>query len=1140
MFKKLLDIVLLPFRSDIISNQRGNTLGQAIMGVVGIAVSFIPGVNIAWYVGLGIGLALGGILFPATVKSPKMKPGGLNIQTSQYGIPVPVVYGTRKIAGNLIWYGNFQSHEVEAEGGKGGSDSQVIGYTYTVGLAFGLCMAPPGRRMHINKAWAGKNETSLERISVYNGSQTSPDSYLAGFVSRAPVWKNLCYVVLRDYDLGNSTQPPNFTFEVTTGENQGWFTRVGAILLESPGETYLCSVADTARGFIYYGTWTSPGKIIKVDMKTFTKVGVITLPSDLNNIVSGVIDVVNGFAYFATQTANKIVRINLNTFAHEGTLEIPGSNNLRGAVKGGKYAYFGSWASPGKIVKIHLPSFTYVNTLTLETGENNPVCGVIDTDEGYAYFGTNTTPAKIIQIHLESFTRTNAITLDSGENIIDCGVIDTSRGYAYFGTTGTTSKIVKVKIPTRTNPLQVLQRVVAIELPTEESNPRCVAINPGANIAYFSCTSTGNVPSRIVKIDLSTFEHAGTLILDYGDWEMRTIDIDPYSGFLYLGNWYIAPRIVQVGIDRHLTNMLPTDITRDIITNDLYSLGLDAAKLDLVEYENTSVYCAANELLISPLFDGQISVLDALQHVISHHNGYISYFNGLIAHKQLKKETPISELTIEHTVKEEDSFPVNISRSGGRDYNNKILLEYTKRDQDHVIGTVSTDDTVDIDKYGLKDATVKLDGITVYSMASKMANLLLKKSLANPLALEFKLGPKSLGIKPGDVYAITDSTVELSNMPIRISTISEGDDYNIETVAAEEVDVYDLIEYGSDTITPPPPPDIYGDPLSVVNPLLLEVPAIYSQSVCSAAVVYSKSSSASWAGASVHRAYTSGGTYNALAVERGSGITGTVNAVGFVNGLAYMDVLLDWGATLSSAVSFDDLITTPRKNLFFVRTATGDKFCKYQNVSLIAARTWRLTGLIYDLVDAPQLNTSGIAAVANNVGLYASIPHMLTFEASDKFRTLYFKLPSFNFGGLAQDMSGLTPISLAIAALCDKPLQPTNMIINTFGVNEGGTVVIAAGDIAIAWTSRNRFNSGGNSFTRTDTIVDDTDFVNFELEIYTSTTLLRTVTQTAKAYTYTTALQTTDGGPYGSYTLKIRQINTLASSGQTITNITTI
>lgn len=45
---------------------------------------------------------------------------GLQIQSSVAGKVMPVVYGTTRVSGNLVWYGDFQSHAHQSGGGGGG------------------------------------------------------------------------------------------------------------------------------------------------------------------------------------------------------------------------------------------------------------------------------------------------------------------------------------------------------------------------------------------------------------------------------------------------------------------------------------------------------------------------------------------------------------------------------------------------------------------------------------------------------------------------------------------------------------------------------------------------------------------------------------------------------------------------------------------------------------------------------------------------------------------------------------------------------------------------------------------------------------------------------------------------------------
>jgi hypothetical protein len=50
---------------------------------------------------------------------------GIRIQTSAQGVPITIVWGKNRIAPNLIWYNNFESHKGNSKGGGGKGGSQV-------------------------------------------------------------------------------------------------------------------------------------------------------------------------------------------------------------------------------------------------------------------------------------------------------------------------------------------------------------------------------------------------------------------------------------------------------------------------------------------------------------------------------------------------------------------------------------------------------------------------------------------------------------------------------------------------------------------------------------------------------------------------------------------------------------------------------------------------------------------------------------------------------------------------------------------------------------------------------------------------------------------------------------------------------
>jgi hypothetical protein len=84
--------------------------------------------------------------------------GNLRIQTAVYGSAIPLIYGTTRISGNLIWFGDFTAipHTTVTEsGGKGGGGvrQENTTYTYTAAVMMALGEGPLNT---VVRAWAGK------------------------------------------------------------------------------------------------------------------------------------------------------------------------------------------------------------------------------------------------------------------------------------------------------------------------------------------------------------------------------------------------------------------------------------------------------------------------------------------------------------------------------------------------------------------------------------------------------------------------------------------------------------------------------------------------------------------------------------------------------------------------------------------------------------------------------------------------------------------------------------------------------------------------------------------------------------------------------------------------------------------------
>src|SRR2546427_3139626 len=82
------------------------------------------------------------------------------------------------------------------------------------------------------------------------------------------------------------------------------FSRVGTLSLNTGEDNLRAAVVDTANGFAYFATFTSPSIIVKIRLSDFTRVASLTLNAGDGNVTSAVIDSAAGFAYFGTGTSS--------------------------------------------------------------------------------------------------------------------------------------------------------------------------------------------------------------------------------------------------------------------------------------------------------------------------------------------------------------------------------------------------------------------------------------------------------------------------------------------------------------------------------------------------------------------------------------------------------------------------------------------------------------------------------------------------------------------------------------------------------------------------------------------------------------------------------------------------------------------
>lgn len=156
----------------------------------------------------------------------------LAVQTSTYGRMIPLVFGTVRISGNVIWsrpireIASTTTTEVRS-GGKGGggggggsstSTTTSTTYSYYVTLAIAIC---EGEITRLERVWADSKLLDLSQgvYRIYKGGETQlPDPLIESFqgVGATPAYRGMAYVVIEDFPLADfGNRIPNFTFEVT-------------------------------------------------------------------------------------------------------------------------------------------------------------------------------------------------------------------------------------------------------------------------------------------------------------------------------------------------------------------------------------------------------------------------------------------------------------------------------------------------------------------------------------------------------------------------------------------------------------------------------------------------------------------------------------------------------------------------------------------------------------------------------------------------------------------------------------------------------------------------------------------------------------------------------------------------------------
>jgi hypothetical protein len=242
-------------------------MASLVLGAVGAGVGSLFG---AASIGWSIGSFIGGQLFGEQgqdIKGPRLS--DKSVSTSAYGNMRPVIYGSFRVGGEIIWSTSLQEHAHKEEAGKGGGGGgSYTSYTYTVSFAMALCKGPiagvrkiwfDGTLVYSTSADASDAELQVsdklaKKITVYTGSETQdpdPTMEIDRGTGNVPAYRGTAYIVFDTLEVTKyGNRIPQVTVEVVSN---GSYSLSGPTITSAAVLRQSLSLRNGVASAFYYG-----------------------------------------------------------------------------------------------------------------------------------------------------------------------------------------------------------------------------------------------------------------------------------------------------------------------------------------------------------------------------------------------------------------------------------------------------------------------------------------------------------------------------------------------------------------------------------------------------------------------------------------------------------------------------------------------------------------------------------------------------------------------------------------------------------------------------------------------------------------------------------------------------------------------
>jgi len=306
-------------------------MADIVLPVVGGAVGFVLGGPQGAILGANLGGMAAGAFFAKTQRiqlptqeGPRL--ADLRAQTATYGNMISKVYGTMRIAGNVIWATDIKEVKTEKTstqtggGGKGGggkttTSQTTVTYEYFITLAIALCEGPIDE---VIRVWADSKVLTEDVLSAaqgkYNVHFGDEDQLIDDIMSKyltagtISAYRGMAYVVIEDFPLAEyGNRIPNFTFEIrrTVKFTPSIEDKIkDMILIPGAGEfVYGTNIATKQDGAFIGSSFTPSGDKNTINMHNYEgKADAVVAIDQMLNVLPNLEWVAVVVTWFATST----------------------------------------------------------------------------------------------------------------------------------------------------------------------------------------------------------------------------------------------------------------------------------------------------------------------------------------------------------------------------------------------------------------------------------------------------------------------------------------------------------------------------------------------------------------------------------------------------------------------------------------------------------------------------------------------------------------------------------------------------------------------------------------------------------------------------------------------------------------------